>query len=59
MPVVSGLKLKFNVPIIERPMGNFCTIMFNNKKFYALPRECIFMFRMVLRINGEYFSVQN
>jgi len=59
IPVFSGLKLKFNVLITERPMGNFCTTIFSNKKFYALPRERICMFRMVLKINSEYFSVQN
>jgi hypothetical protein len=34
-----------------------CMIRYNVKKFYILPKECVYVFFMYLRTNGDYFRV--
>ena len=40
-------------------MVTICTTKFNIQKFYVLPTQCIYVFRVDLRANSDYFPIQH
>jgi len=42
-----------------RPSGRYLYHQFNIQQFYVLPTQCIYVFRVDLRTNSDYFSIQH
>ena len=40
-------------------MVTICTTWFNNHKFHVLPTQCVYVFRLDLRTNSDYFPTQH
>jgi hypothetical protein len=43
----------------QSPVATICTTCFNISKPCIIPTECIFVFRMVLTLNIDYFPKQH
>jgi len=41
------------------PAVTTCTSRFNIQQFYFLPTQCIYVLRVDLRTNSDYFSIQH
>jgi hypothetical protein len=42
---------------VSKRCGNVCATRFNINKFYVLPTQCIYVFDMDIRTNGDYFPI--
>lgn len=40
-------------------MVNIYTAYFNTETLYILPADCIYVFRMILVVNNDYFNAQH
>jgi len=43
----------------SKPSGHDMYRQFNIQQFYVLPTQCIYVFRVYLRTNSDYFSIQH
>ena len=41
-----------------KPTGHYIYQQLNIKQFYVLPKQCIYVFRVDLRTNSDYFPLQ-
>jgi hypothetical protein len=42
-----------------QPSGHYMYHQFNSQQFYVLPTQCIYVFRVDLRTNSNYFPTQH
>jgi len=43
----------------SRPSGRYLYHQFNIQQFYVLTKQCIYVFRVDLRTNSDYLSIQH
>ena len=56
---VKDLQLQINLVNPLKPSGHYMYHQFNIQRFYVLPTLCIYMFRVDLRTNSDYFPIQH
>jgi hypothetical protein len=44
---------------VYSPVVTVRTARFNNKQFYVLPTQCVYVFCVDLRTNSDYFPIQH
>ena len=55
------LALNYSTRLISplKPSGHYRFSEFNIQQFYVLPTQCIYVFCVDLRTNGDYFPIQH
>jgi len=56
---VKDLQLQIKLVNPLKPSGRYMYHQFNIQRFYVLPTLCIYMFRVDLRTNSDYFPIQH
>jgi hypothetical protein len=63
--VLRGIRISAQLAVfkagltVEKPSGHYMYHQFNIHKSYSLPTQCIYVFCVDLRTNGDYFPIQH
>jgi len=45
--------------LVRNPVVTVCTTWFYIQQFHVLPTQCIYVFRVDLKTNSDYFPIQH